>query len=367
MSGGIKRYGYIDALRGYAVLGVMAVHVGALTPKAASPVPQIAHDGAYGVQLFFVVSALTLCLSWRSRGDGAIPFYIRRLFRIAPAFWLAGLAYLLVVDGSWRAFYAPHGLSTATVVLTALFANGWHPEMINSIVPGGWSIAVEMTFYLVFPLLMLCIRTWTTAALAVVCTMLAVHWLNPVASGHFERLYADTPHQVVWAFAYFWFPNQLTVFLIGFLTYFTIKDWPAPSRLPLYGLFVLTMGVIFWLPFSGILSEKHIIFSVCFASIAYCMANGVGNRLLENRVIRWIGKISFSAYLWHYAMTIVIPHYLWHGATALDFVIEYGLCVIMTTALASVTYLFVERPMIKVGDAVVASLPVGTLAPRAAA
>ena len=39
----------------------------------------LADQGARGVQLFFVASAITLCMSWEARRDGAIPFYIRRL------------------------------------------------------------------------------------------------------------------------------------------------------------------------------------------------------------------------------------------------------------------------------------------------
>jgi exopolysaccharide production protein ExoZ len=73
----VKRLAWIDALRGYAIIGVLAVHVGGVT------------EGARGVQLFFVASAIALLHSWHTHKDSVRRFYTRRLFRIAPMFWLA--------------------------------------------------------------------------------------------------------------------------------------------------------------------------------------------------------------------------------------------------------------------------------------
>src|ERR1700733_5588258 len=89
MSDPVRRLSYIDALRGYAILMVIAVH----TSQAFSDLPKsfstILSQGARGVQLFFVTSALTLSMSWVSRKESAGAFYLRRFFRIAPMFWLA--------------------------------------------------------------------------------------------------------------------------------------------------------------------------------------------------------------------------------------------------------------------------------------
>ena len=49
------------------------------------------------------------------------------------------------------------------MILTALFLHGWHPETINSVVPGGWSIAAETSFYLLLPLLFRLVTTRTRA------------------------------------------------------------------------------------------------------------------------------------------------------------------------------------------------------------
>jgi peptidoglycan/LPS O-acetylase OafA/YrhL len=58
----VKRFAYIDALRGYAILGVLLVHTGQYSGFDSQ-----AAFGARGVQLFFVASALTLMFSWHER------------------------------------------------------------------------------------------------------------------------------------------------------------------------------------------------------------------------------------------------------------------------------------------------------------
>ena len=85
-------------------------------------------------------------------------FYIRRAFRIVPLFWVAILFYLLITKGEGFKLWAPDGVSTGDVVLTFLFLHWSSVTAFNSVVPGGWSIAVEMQFYLLFPLLICLFR-----------------------------------------------------------------------------------------------------------------------------------------------------------------------------------------------------------------
>lgn len=63
---GTTKYDYIDIVRGVAILAVVLVHVGSILPEL-SPLPTALYTyGNLGVQLFFVASALTLCMSMRS-------------------------------------------------------------------------------------------------------------------------------------------------------------------------------------------------------------------------------------------------------------------------------------------------------------
>src|SRR5207244_3532830 len=91
---------YIDALRGLAAAAVLFTHLPALFDGLAWRVDYVARLGAHGVQLFFMVSAITLASSWDARSESELAparaFYIRRFFRIAPMFWFAGLLYIAI-------------------------------------------------------------------------------------------------------------------------------------------------------------------------------------------------------------------------------------------------------------------------------
>jgi len=85
----VQKYSYIDLLRGIAILGVVAVHSSQHVKDLNIIVAWIFNYGQAGVQLFFVVSAITLCLSSTQRNEKKfIYFYIRIFFRIAPLFYL---------------------------------------------------------------------------------------------------------------------------------------------------------------------------------------------------------------------------------------------------------------------------------------
>ncbi len=55
----------IDALRGWAILLVIIVHTAGLMHELTLPIKQVTNMGWYGVQLFFIMSAFTLIMSWR--------------------------------------------------------------------------------------------------------------------------------------------------------------------------------------------------------------------------------------------------------------------------------------------------------------
>src|SRR6187402_3310869 len=142
------KYAYIDATRGLAILLVIATHhlqAVATTYPLTDLGRSLSDFCRLGVQLFFVASAYTLCLSMDRRSDELHPllaFYIRRFFRIAPLYYLAVLLYALIGRGT----YTPLSIGS-----NILFFHGFVKSAFNDVVPGGWSISAEMIFYLWFP------------------------------------------------------------------------------------------------------------------------------------------------------------------------------------------------------------------------
>ena len=351
----IRHFDYIDALRGYAILGVIAVHTSQRAPSIANPWKAWLDDGARGVQLFFVASALTLMFSWHSRNDGAINFYIRRFFRIAPMFYLAVIVFVLL-DGFAPRYYAPRGIGWWQIITTVFFVNGWHPEYISSVVPGSWSIAVEMTFYLTFPILALSIKKFQTA-----CIALVVFLLVAALSKHPIALIWQLilPRQEVYLtreFANLWFFHQFPCFLFGIVTFFAIEKWRIPKT-PANLWLLLAISLIFIAPF---VDDSFSVYAFLFSVVAFLLANGAGSTTVVNPFVRFAGKVSFSAYLWHFAILDIIDRLAENGIDPIHvnsrehgllFFFVFAPCVTaLTLFLSNLTYRHVEQPMVRYGN-----------------
>lgn len=280
----MKRFAYIDALRGYAVLGVVLVH-----SSQTSGFGEQAHFGASGVHLFFVASALTLMFSWHDRNDGALAFFTRRFFRIAPMFWLSIPIYVgLNIDAyTWQ------------VLSAALFLQFVWPEwIIGYVVPGGWSVCAEIIFYCLFPLIVRHTTSFARACILVVlCFGGAKIWFEVGAAvGGFLFPAASSEQIGLWrAFSY---PTQMLAFAAGILCYFAIPKWQSRFSKTTTE-FVLAADLAWMIYLAAYGNPQTANSSLAFGILAICLANGAGKYLINLAVVH-IGRLSFSIYLLHW-------------------------------------------------------------------
>lgn len=329
---------YIDAVRAIAVLGVVSVHVAQKVEGLPSYLETAFLGGAYGVQLFFAASAFTLLLSWHKRPDGALPFYVRRLFRIVPLFWLATLGYSLISS-------APIGQT----IRTLFFAFNLTPSDIGSVVPGSWSIAVEVQFYLIFPLLAAYfIKSLWSAVAFLLSSLLLIYGIGFA----FSMIFSTHPVKAnwIWDYGHLWFPGALPAFAAGFVAFFLVRtiSWPAKVWHLNAALLIGAVCAPAMLP----LISKFLI-PIVFIVLIYAMANGAG-RWLHGHAIRHVGLISFGMYLWHFAIldltTSLVP--VASLPPVLGFGILFGLTLGITVIAATFTYNCVEQPAIAFGRSV---------------
>src|SRR6267142_3828703 len=179
-----QKLNYIDALRGIAICGVLVVHCGQAGKNNYSSILQnMILNGAIGVQLFYVASAFTIFLTFAARYDKEINptanFFIRRFFRISPMYY-AGILYYLFQDGLGARYWLGDAaqVSTWNILSNVFFFHSFSPYWITSVVPGGWSIAVEMFFYCSVPFLFLRIKNLNHAVLFFVFTLILRIILN---------------------------------------------------------------------------------------------------------------------------------------------------------------------------------------------
>lgn len=301
---------YIDALRGLAVLMVIVYHVGhALVDQGLRVLPFF-KGGQYGVQLFFVASAFTLCLSHRRRADesaATAKFFLRRFFRIAPLYYFGLIAYGVLRglhEGGWPARY-----DAASILTNLTFTHGFAAHTINYVVPGGWSIACEMLFYVLLPPILLAVDAPRKAlGLWLAFTLAQVALGGATMSARFDAERAIEP-----AFFYFWLPNQLPVFAAGIYAYFVwerARRRSAAQQRLIGGYAWLVCVVLGGLAAGLLLSGQvgrwnHVVMpTVCgavFGSLLLAASLRPSN-LLVNGVLRTFGRYSYGGYIAHFAL-----------------------------------------------------------------
>lgn len=337
----MKRYAYIDALRGYAVLGVIMVHAAQHTHELSGPLLDFAKQGKRGVQLSFVVSALTLMMSWHHRNDGVGRFLVRRAFRIAPMFWLAILFFgLLAEETDW-----------SNIAASATFIHALHPTTIMSTVPGGWSIGVEMLFYAIFPVIALWLRSWRGTAILLAIVILVAPRLSRLFPA---AMWPELGHIDLGLYSTLWLPKQLPAFLIGVLIYHLLNQVEELPKRTLESIVAVSAALILLSPFLPFFGGLYPI-SGLFGVLAFALARGGGTRLVRSTVCS-LGLVSYSAYHVHFAVLRGVDALQANGLDPLAsfaqvpyFITLCAFVIATTTAISMATYCCIEQPCIAFG------------------
>ncbi len=316
-SGLLGRVAYLDGLRALAVLLVLADHaVGRTTVATAgwAVAARTLREGAHGVDLFFVLSGF--CLSYpllqKLRSDGLAAFEVHRFFakrivRIVPPYY-AALAVLLVAAVGLRYAHVPlpggmpeFPFTGWDVLKQALFLD-WHTNFLNA---SFWTLAVELRWYLLFPL---ALALWIRAPRA----FLALAAASSIAYA-FTRMHAPDV-------------GVLLPFLLGIVA----ADFHARGRHMERGFWLLVpacviIGVfvepLVWMPSPyGVENATFVQTNPAWQIAMFALVVVAGNAqwlrsALSFRPLVAIGTASYSIYLIHEPVVAFFQeHVLWPGA-----------------------------------------------------
>lgn len=345
------RINSLDSLRGVAICGVVLIHSGQQIGNLDGPIGAFASFGFRGVQLFFIVSALTLCIVTRPDAFNARQFYTRRFFRIAPMFYIAIAFYLAARAFGWMDF-APNGIHPLDIASTILFMHGLVPTAINNVVPGGWSIAAEAIFYALFPVVLTYITNIRRAF-----TLFSASFLLALCLGVLHKTGAPTDAAIS-DFMSFNFLRNAPAFAMGILVFFLLKPYIKPSESGSgnignnNGKIISASIVIFAIAFAAI-SDKipgsGLFFIPILGATTYA-ATRFNSPIFVNKPLSFFGEISFSLYLIHFAVLHYVSYIIPRTSSAiLDLGSIYILTMLFSSFFAWLTYRIVEMPMIAVG------------------
>jgi peptidoglycan/LPS O-acetylase OafA/YrhL len=366
----MKKLQYITVLRALAILAVLVVHTTqtADIQKIPEQLAGLLNNGMRGVQLFYMLSAFTLFLTYTSHSRQELypkrNFFIRRFFRIAPLYYLA-IIYYLWQDGFGPRFWlgdAP-GVSNLNILSNFLLLHSFSPRWINSVVPGGWSVGIEFVFYAMFPFIFSRIRNmqdavnFTLITLAFRSLMLVILVHHPLM--HDTRFWID--------YLYLYLPDQLPVFSLGFWLYFIIYE---KDKLQISGASMLLMSL---LAIAGLATQidkqiDYLIPTTFWWGLAFvALAVGVSKyqpRILFNPLTNYIGTISYTIYLTHFAGIHLLEYFhltnplKGQGRIALFGNLAFNYTEILLTSMAISTPLYysIEKPMQDVGKRLIARM-----------
>jgi peptidoglycan/LPS O-acetylase OafA/YrhL len=314
----VPRYQSLDAWRGIACLMIVVFHQTTLLThwgqdkelmSAVDPVSKvfltIAAQMYLGVPIFFVISGYCVTASadnLRGQDANLKTFFLRRFRRIFPPYWaVIGCALLLyfvsslfghpIYEGRLDPTNLPGKLTAWNWLGTLTLTEGWRYHFIGGssrwLLTHAWTLGYEEQFY------------------AVTGIMLAF-----LSRNFFRGLAAMTAGVVVVGLLFgerldgFFLEGQWVLFALGILAYYwaTLKE-PRRKHYIILGVTLVASTV-----FLGVLAGSPYVVACVFSAILIGLRRFDG-RLIRAAVVRpllWVGKISYSLYLVHVLIVIMI-------------------------------------------------------------
>lgn len=354
---------YIDSLRAVAIFLVVICHVSQAQREISNFIRIIFDFGKIGVQLFFFISAYTMCLSMNKHKEehSIRNFYIRRFFRISPLYYV-GITIYFVVS---MIPFMQHGVviadheaySTFNVLSNIFFVHGLIPSANNSIVPGGWSIGTEMLFYIFFPFIFMMYGR-------------IGYKMNYVAP-FLSLLLANAFLLVVWqfengvltnSFFYYNILNQLPVFIVG-ISYYHIEKTGSLNFSKAFNVmaFLILIFISFVLMYK---MEFNVSLSVFVAGISFIFLLNFFKQIdYQFPLLQRLGQLSFSIYIFHFLFAFPLVIFITRILSASFPIGPYPLFLISilvtltcSMLVAQLSEKLIEKPGIRLGKLVIGKL-----------
>jgi peptidoglycan/LPS O-acetylase OafA/YrhL len=354
------RFDALEGWRGVACLLVFVYHCGVNARVAPA-----AFYGFVGVHLFFVLSGFLLFRPYVTAmaAGGSLPaagnFYLRRLLRIVPPYLASLVVFVAMRTVSGTNVPAPRAVLERA---SLLFNNdpGANFFAINSVY---WSLAIELQFYLLLPLLALAGHRWVGARrgpVAVALAALAVGVLTRWAEVRFLPWpLPGNPDNVRFRslFAY------LDLFAFGMLAAAVQPGLAGLRPVPRLALLVAG-GLVIWAanqwcavttggtwqhdgPVAYLTTFPVVLCGGIAAVLLWVVTHPAGGPAwLRRGPLRWAGKVSFSLYLYHAGIQFFVFKLGWFDRFGYTLMTLGNAAVALPPALAvaAVAYWAVERP-----------------------
>ncbi len=352
----VNRISQLDAWRSICALGVLWIHSWQLCSNQAIDVLGIDITKylsvfGNGVDFFFAISGFCMYyfyadqlqnFSWKEIKT----FLIKRWFRIAPVFYVGILIYLLL-----NYFVFNQTITYSKIIGNVFFINILSPEF--EIAPHFWSISTEWQFYLLLPLLLymrlyannypLLLSLFTLLILAVGVVMLTYN--------------KQLDYQL---------PVRFIQFSTGMLSAYYLKNKIIKKN---YGLLGFILGVIV-IGIGRLMNTNSLLYFInsdIYYALVKCIGYGLMSggfslliyfslaqdafiyRAINTRVLSYLGKISYSFYIWHgivLQLTWLLMLRFYPDVNSTFLIALFIISALLTTLIASISYYYIELKVV---------------------
>jgi peptidoglycan/LPS O-acetylase OafA/YrhL len=353
----------LDGLRGLAALSVLICHftlygTAAEVTGSWRALRQGALAGWIGVDLFFVLSGFLITgilMDIRQSAGGLRAFYLNRALRIFPLYGVVVAVTVVLLPAIFRHRADFLNLSEMkwwyfTYTINVLIARQGWPE--HGALAHFWSLAVEEQFYLVWPaIVLMCTRA------RLIGTCFAVLVLAPL-----QRLLL---HHVGYATAaYVLTSTRMDALAAGALVALLARSSPGLDAYRSAARRVCAISVTVWVTIvwvGGQDPEGFLMGTVGYSVLAFAFAAALvmlltddrspAARLLSRGAFRWLGQHSYALYVLHHILIFLLLPAIaaaiagqGHQLAALARPAAVALVAILTFALASLSWRFIEAP-----------------------
>ena len=328
----MKRLPSLDGLRAIAIGLVLIEHLRGTAGFAALTVFDDIELGRLGVRIFFVISGflITSLLVQESRATGRVDlwgFYLRRAFRIFPAFYTYVIAVAILDAMGVVATRSGDYLAAITYTANYHHDHGWPLGHI-------WSLSVEEQFYVVWPAIVLIVgRRWCLGvALGALVMAPAIRLASDHLHGATGEGIGETFQTICDAIA-----TGCVLALVrdrldvsaGYLRWLRSPAWLVAPIL---------MVVIAWVGVSVIGQTLiNVLIAVTIDRVVRIPDDLIG-RALNRRLLVWLGAVSYSLYLWQQLFIDRKQPGILHA---------FPVSLILSLAAAYLSYTVIEQPFLQ--------------------
>ena len=299
-----KYYHSLNGLRGLSIILVVAFHLGYTLSNI--------FNGGLGVNIFFVLSGFlitTICIKEINLTStlSLNGFYYRRFLRIFPVAYLyltviLILNFILILNIPWYQFAAGY---LYILNFSYFRSHGFVPYFGHY-----WSLSVEEQFYLIFPLLLKINRKLFVLSIMFIVLVLPLLCL-------LQYLYEPLNQGVLYMFTHYFIKFQAIAVgcLFSVLTIHKAFDNLYLSKTKVPGN-IAAIFLIFYLGYDSFYSIKSVYIN-CLISVltGYIIVSNLATskdiifRILNFKPLVFIGKLSYSIYIWHVIFTVNDPRF----------------------------------------------------------